>query len=133
MSAVLRAVVECSQSAEQQARGRGPIDDGRRIVTASRVVQSEPPAAPALQALVDAGYRLAVVSNNDGRLGAQLEGAGLLTCFCDRGLSQLADRQPRSQDLPRRPDDRNRFTPGGGHRLGEKPHESVTAARHPAG
>lgn len=41
----------------------------------------EPTAAAALTALTDTGYRLAVVSNNDGRLHQQLAAAGLADHF----------------------------------------------------
>ena len=41
----------------------------------------EPTAAAALAALTAAGYRLAVVSNNDGRLRQQLTAAGLAIYF----------------------------------------------------
>src|SRR4051794_22653357 len=41
----------------------------------------EPPVEPALAALVAAGLRLAVVSNNDGRLRQQIDTAGIAAYF----------------------------------------------------
>jgi putative hydrolase of the HAD superfamily len=84
---------------------------------------------PALEALTERGFRLAVVSNWDSRLPGLLEGLGLASSFQSVSVSAIEETGKPEPEIFRRTCARLRVSPGEALHVGDSVREDFDGAR----